>query len=197
MSPQIKKIVAAGWMLVFTRRPRVSSPPPPAGISAGKQFVAVPKNIFGPVDAKKARIFFITNINPRILGAVWKGSIRITDRQTVIGELQSASYLCWDREPGETVVKFTMPGHEYDNGWYVTHFNTYRINTESGQSYYLYFSGLAQRSILLARDAAALLSTYPPPTVVNEPAPAPASAPVSALPANPTPTESSTAQKPM
>lgn len=170
--------MTVGWALFFAGCVSIPLTPPRVGISPAQQYVPIPQNISGPVDANRARIFFITNMDSRILATVWKGHIRISDGQTVIGQLQSAGYLCWERGPGDTLIKFTMPGNENDNGWYVQHFSSYQIRAEAGHSYYLYFAGLAQRSILLERDAIPFLSAYPAPIAADIPP-----APVNTVPA--------------
>lgn len=178
--PQIKRLLTFGSVVFLSSCISVPLKPPQTGISTAKQFVEVPANILGPADAKKAKIFFITNVNAKVFGLAYRGTIRVADNQTVVGELQSASYLCWEREPGIATIKFTMVGQENNNGWMVKNFNTYAISTEAGQSYYLYFGGFAQRRILMAQDAMPLLSAYPPPmlagTTASDAAPAPASA---------------------
>jgi hypothetical protein len=166
MTLKIKKIIAVCGALFLSSCVSVPLTPRTA-LSAAQQYVPVPQNISGPVNAKKARIFFITNLNPGVLGVIGQGHIRIIDGRTVIGELQSASYLCWERDPGQTTIKFAKRGDEYDHNWFVANLASYIIKAEGGQSYYLYFGGLAQRSLLTAQDAKLLLSAYPPPAVAE------------------------------
>ena len=156
--------------------------PPVAGFSTAKPSATMPENLLAPADANKAKIFFITNLNPKVMSTLWRNGIRVSDGQTVIGELEGASYLCWERDPGQTMIRFTAPGHEYDSGWYVRNFRSYVLNVESGKSYHLYLAGFGQRQILLERDAAAFLSVYPPPQAAENPVPpVPSPAPASAV----------------
>ncbi|MBI9020161.1 MAG: DUF2846 domain-containing protein [Verrucomicrobia bacterium] len=68
------------------------------GCASTKQFVPMP-NQNKQVDADKVRIYVV---RPTTIGAAV--SMKVVDSGQFIGQTGPKSYLCWDRDPGMTVI---------------------------------------------------------------------------------------------
>jgi len=70
-----------------------------SGCATTKQYIAMPAQARGAANSEKVRIYVMRT---SVVGCAIP--IRIKDGDQLIGELERGRYLCWEREPGETVI---------------------------------------------------------------------------------------------
>lgn len=93
-----------------------------AGCASTKQYVAFPDQTKTVDNPEKARVYVL---RPEVLGCAISMSVR--DQDTLIGRTGGQGYLCWEREPGKTVVTGSAENT-----------STVELILQKGQAYYIW-----------------------------------------------------------
>ena len=93
------------------------------GCATTKQVVPLPDQSKLIADATKARIYVmrLSYIGADCSATIWDGPQKM-------GSMAAKGYLCWERDPGDTVIRVFQP---------VTKQATLPIKCEKGQTYYI------------------------------------------------------------
>ena len=82
----------------------------------------------GAVQASQSRIYVYS------LKGIGGKPAKISDGDTLIGDLSNHSYLCWDRAPGKTVIRASLP---HGRGFWGDAKAELSLDLIGGQTYYL------------------------------------------------------------
>lgn len=161
----------AVWILSFILAAGCSSIKPHSSTGGfAYQYVPLPPDIYGPVPADKARIFFIKNEYSMFQFNNEASMERVFDGRVLVGDLTESSYLCWEKEPGvSTVILAGSTGINTPPP--ITFLNGYKIDAKAGNAYYLYLGPISpifmgiRRKFISEAEAQKFLEMYPRPTM--------------------------------